>query len=352
MPQRAPLIFLAVSLAALLPLVLQVAWPFLTGFLLASVLSIVMYPVNQSLIRRLKRPALATFLTTFATVSVVGIVFAFAGFTITKELTAAYNSLSQRSLEEGGWPTLVTHIADRGIAALATRLPVNQDAIREQLIDQMKNASGYLLNNIGTAVGGLTTIFLTSVMVTVFLYFLLKHGESWVGQLAALTPLDSHTIASIRQAVHDSVVANVYGVFAAAMGQGVFLGLGFWFAGIRAPALWGVLGGLASIIPVLGAPLVWVPVVIAYVLMGAYWKALLMALWGSLVVGSIDNVLRPVVVGAREKQHPVLIALSAIGGTYAFGPLGILLGPLVISVVAVLLTEIQALRSHAVAVEG
>ena len=237
MPQRGPLIFLAVLLAALLPLLLQVAWPFLTSFLLASVLSVVMNPVNQSLIRRLRRPGLATFLTTFATVLVLGVIFAVACFTITKELTAAYDALSRRSLEEGGWPTMVTHIADRGVAALATRLPIDKDAIRAELIDYMKAASGYLLNNIGAAVGGLTSVFITSVLVTVFLYFLLRHGDAWLGQLAVLTPLDPRTTASIRQAVHDSIVANVNGVFAAAVGQGLFLGLGFWFIGVRAPAL-------------------------------------------------------------------------------------------------------------------
>jgi predicted PurR-regulated permease PerM len=79
--------------------------------------------------------------------------------------------------------------------------------------------------------------------------------------------------------------------------------------------------------------------------MGSYWKAVVLALWASLVVGSVDNVLRPFVVGAREKQHPILIALAAIGGTYAFGPMGILLGPLVVSLAAALLKEIQGLVS-------
>jgi predicted PurR-regulated permease PerM len=141
-------------------------------------------------------------------------------------------------------------------------------------------------------------------------------------------------------------VANVNGVFAAAIGQGLFLSLGFWFVGLRSPVLWGAVGGLASIIPVVGTPLVWIPVVIAYLLMGSYWKAVVLALWGSLVVGSVDNLLRPLVVGAHEKQHPMLIALAAIGGTYAFGPMGILLGPLVVSLAAALLKEIQELVSY------
>lgn len=345
MPPRGPLIFLAVALIALLPFLILVALPFLTSFILASILAVVMSPVKEWLVRRIHRAGLATLLTTFATVLVVGIVVAFASFTIARELTAAYDALSRRSLEEGGWPTLVTHTADRVVDALATRLPVNKEAIRTELIDRMKGASGYLLNSVGAAVGGAANILITALLVAVILYFLLRYGKAWIARLALLTPLDPRTTASILRTIHDSVVANVNGVFAAAVGQGVFLSLGFWFVGLRSPALWGAVGGLASIIPLIGAPLVWVPVVIAYLLMGSYWKAVVLGLWASLVVGSVDNVLRPFVVGAREKQHPMLIALAAIGGTYAFGPMGILLGPLVVSLAAALLKEIQGLVS-------
>jgi len=345
MSKRGPLIFLVVALAALLPSLLRIAWPFLTSFILAAILAIVINPVNRWLSRRVHRLGLATFLTTFATVLLLGTILGFAGFAITQELTATYDALSRRSLEEGGWPTLVTHTADRIVDALATRLPVNRDAIRTEFIDRMKAASGYLLNNIGAAVGGATTVFITGVLVTIFLYFLLRYGEDWIGRLAILTPLDSRTTASILRTVNDAVVANVNGVFAAAVGQGLLLSLGFWFVGVRSPVLWGAVGGLASIIPVVGAPLVWVPVAIAFLLMGSYWKALLLGIWGSLVVGSVDNVLRPFVVGARDKQHPMLIALAAVGGTYAFGALGILLGPLVVSLVAALLKEIRELVS-------
>jgi predicted PurR-regulated permease PerM len=346
MPQRGPLVFLIVVLIVLVPFLIQVAWPFVTSLILASILAVVTYPIQESLSRRFHiRPGLATLLTTFATVLVVGIVIAFAGFTVSRELTAAYDELSRRSLEEGGWPTLVTHTVDRAVDALATRLPINKAAIRTELIDRMKGASGYLLDSVGGAVGGATTVFLTGVLVTIFLYFLLRYGKQWIERLALLTPLDPRTTASIVRTIHDSVVANVNGVFAAAVGQGLLLIVGFWFVGVRSPALWGAVGGLASIIPVVGAPLVWVPVVIAFLLMGSYWKAVLLALWGSLVVGSVDNVLRPFVVGAGEKQHPMLIALAAIGGTYAFGPMGILLGPLVVSLAAALLKEIQSLVS-------
>ena len=344
MSKRGSLIFLAVLLAALLPILLQIAWPFFTAFILASVIAIVMNPAKEWLTLRIHRPGLATFVTTFATVSLLGILLVVAGFTLTQELTAAYNALSRRSLEEGGWPALATDTADRVVDALATRLPVNKEAIRTELIGRMKAASGYLLSNVGAAVGGVTTVVVTVLLVTIFLYFLLRYGRDWILRLAVLTPLDQGTTARILRTVHDSVVANVIGVFAVVVGQGLLLILGFWVVGVRSPVLWGAVGGLASVIPIVGAPLVWVPVAIAFLLMSSYWKALLLGLWGSLVVGSVDNVLRPFVVGTRDKQHPMLIALAAIGGTYAFGALGILLGPLVVSLVAAVLKEIQLER--------
>ena len=343
--KRGPLIFLGVVLALLLPSVLKIAWPFLTSFLLASILAIVINPANQWLSRRVHPLGFAAFLTTFATVILLGIIVAFAGISITQELTTTYDALSQRSLEEGGWPALVAHTTDRVADALATRLPVNKDAIRTALVDGMKAITGYLLKHAGAAIGGVTTILITGMLVTIFLYFLLRYGEEWIGRLADLIPLDLRITASLFKTVHDSVVANVYGVLAVAAAQGVLLGLGFWFVGVRSPALWGAFGGLASVIPVVGSPLIWVPVVIAFVFMGLYWKALLLGLWGALIVGSVDNVLRPFVVRAHSKQHPMLIGLAAIGGTYAFGPLGILLGPLLVSLVAAILKEIQELIS-------
>ncbi len=345
MSKRGNLIFLSVLLAALLPSVLQIAWPFLTPFILASVLAVMVNPVNSWLNRRLHRLGLTTFLTTCATVLLLGTLLTIAGFTLVQELSATYDALSRRSLVEGGWPALFTHTIDRVVEALATHLPLDREAIRSELLNEMTTVAGYLHDNLGAAVGGLSSVLIAGLLTTVFLYFLLRHGEDWIDRLAVLTPLDPSVTARLFQTMHDSVVANVNGVFAVAFGQGLFLGLGFWFVGVRSPVLWGTIGGLASIIPVVGSPLVWLPVVGGFLFTGSYGKALLLGLWGMLVVGSVDNVLRPFVVRAHDKQHPLLIALGAVGGTYAFGVLGILLGPVVVSLVAALLKEIQELLS-------
>jgi predicted PurR-regulated permease PerM len=330
MSKRIPLLFLAALLLVLLPFVAQVAWPFLNPFLVAGILAVVIGPMNEKVMRGLKGRTRGTLVTTLVTILLLGVILVFAGFAVTRELAAVYDSLNRRSLDEGGWPALVTHTADRVVEALATRLPIDREEIRNELMERMKTATGFLLQQAGAAAGGLTSGIVNGLLTAVFLYVLLLHGEAWVARLRKAFPLDPEVTERLFTTVHRSVVANVSGVAAVALGQGVFLGIGFWFVGVRSPVLWGMIGGLASIIPVAGAPLVWVPAVVGFLVMGAYGKALILALWGSLIVGSIDNILRPFVVsGSGDKQHPLLVALAAIGGAYAFGMLGILLGPLV-----------------------
>lgn len=340
---RQALIFLALAVLALLPFLVQIMWPFLTSFILASILAIVVNPANTWLRNRVRWAGVAAFVTTLAVGVLLGIVVVALGFALTHELTDAYDALSRRSLQEGGWAALVTNTADRVVEALATRLPVNQEAIRTEILDQMKTATEYLLKNVGGAVGGLTTTLITILLVTIFLYFLLRYGAGWVERMAALVPLDPRATSRLFQTVQDSVIANVNGVVVVAVVQGLLLAVGFWFVDVRSPVLWGAIGGAASILPIVGSPLVWVPLVIAFLVMGSFWKALILGLWGALVVGSVDNVLRSVVVGAREKQHPVVVALAVVGGTYAFGVLGILLGPLIISLITALVTEMQTM---------
>jgi predicted PurR-regulated permease PerM len=343
MRQRGSLVILIIVLALLVPALVQMARPFFTAFILAALIATVANPIQERLARRLHRPALAAFVTTFGTVLLLGLLLTIASFALSGELSSAYNTLNQRSLEEGGWPALVSGTVDRAIDAVATRVPVNKEAMRTELVQRMKGAGAFLLSSIGTAVGGVATTLMTGLLVTIFLYFLLRYGGDWLARLAALTPLEPHTSRRIIRTLQDSIVANVNGVFAVAMAQGLLLILGFWFVGLRSPVLWGSVGGLASVVPMIGAPLVWAPVTISYLVMGSYWKALLLGAWGTLIVGSVDNILRPIVVGAGERLHPVIIGLAAIGGTYAFGALGILLGPVVVSFVAVLLKELQRL---------
>lgn len=343
MKQKSALIFLTVALALLIPALLRIAAPFLTPFIIAALLAVMTDPLRKWFRMHTRRPALAAALATLTTVVAMGALLTVAAITLTSELTDAYNALNEQSMEEGGWPALATHTTERIADAVAKRVAIDKEAIRTELINRMKWASGYVLSNVGVALSEATNVIINGLLVTIFLYFLLRHGGDWITRLAGLAPIDGRTSASLIKAVRDSVMANMSGMFAVAAGQAVLLSIGFWIAGMHSPVLWGVLGGAASIVPIVGALLVWAPVAISYLLTGVYWKAIFLAVWGAIIVGSADNVLRAWVVGVRDKQHPMIIALAAIGGAYAFGALGIILGPLVVSLAAALIKEISLL---------
>ena len=137
--------------------------------------------------------------------------------------------------------------------------------------------------------------------------------------------------------IGDTIYATIYGTLAVSSAQGVLGGLMFWWLGLSAPLLWGVVMALLAVVPVLGAFIVWIPAALFLVLEGNWGKALILALWGMFVVGTVDNLLRPILVGNRLKLHTVLAFMSVVGGLILFGPAGLILGPLALTVTAVLL---------------
>jgi len=146
--------------------------------------------------------------------------------------------------------------------------------------------------------------------------------------------------------VSDTVHATLYGTLAVAVVQGTLGGLMFWWLGLPAPLLWGIVMGLLAVVPVLGAFVIWIPAALFLVLEGSEGKALLLTLWGVIVIGGIDNLLYPMWVGRRLKMHTVLTFISVVGGLIVFGPAGLILGPVVFTVTRLLL-EIWSRRNVA-----
>jgi len=138
------------------------------------------------------------------------------------------------------------------------------------------------------------------------------------------------------------VGASVYGVFTIAIVQGTLGGLAFWILGLPSAIVWGVAMIFLSMIPMLGAFIVWVPAAIYLFATGHYVKGVVLVLWGTLVIGMIDNFLRPKLVGGRTKLHELLIFFAVLGGLQVFGVLGIVLGPVVLAITLALVDVFRA----------
>jgi predicted PurR-regulated permease PerM len=340
-PQKRHLIFLTILLALLLPLFWWVVSPFIAPFLISMVLAIVLYPISKRVSRRTGRPAFAAAITTLGTMIVLGGLSVAATVALTGEVTEAYAALNRLSVQEGGWPALVSHTTDRVLEQIERRVPIDRAAIQNELINRLKTLSGTILKWTGSMLAEITSGFFNGILATIFLYFMLIHGVDWIESLISVVPLEPRTTRSLIRTVHDSIVANVNGVLAVALSQAIMLSIGFSVAGIRSPVLWGSIGGLASVIPLVGGMIIWVPIIVGLAITGAYLKAILLALWCGIVVGSADNLVRPWVVAGTVQQHPLLIALAMFGGTAAFGTAGVLFGPVILSLVIAVWTELN-----------
>lgn len=183
--------------------------------------------------------------------------------------------------------------------------------------------------------------FVTCVFAAVFLYVFLVNGKAWITQLMSALPIDPSVRDRILTSIRDAIVANVDGILAMAVAEAMLFGTIFQIAGITPSAMWGALAGLSSMIPLLGAAAVWLPLAIRFGIQGFWIKAATIGGVCLAVQQAIALLLVPRLIGTRLRQSPLLIVLSIMGAASAFGVLGILVGPVIISILGVLVHELR-----------
>src|SRR5262249_48220719 len=145
------------------------------------------------------------------------------------------------------------------------------------------------------------------------LFFLLRDAPRLLPLARAFLPFDGTQSEALLNRMAETIHAIVFGQTVVAIVQGTLGGPAFWALGLSSPLLWGVVMTFLCLVPLLGAPTVWAPMALLLAMQGAYGKALALALWGMLVVGTVDNFLRPLLIGARTQLHPLLVFFSGFG---------------------------------------
>ena len=161
------------------------------------------------------------------------------------------------------------------------------------------------------------------------LFFLLRDGSAVAERIREAIPLHSNQKAALFTRFADVVRATVKGGIVVAMVQGALGGIAFWFLEIHAALLWAVLMAFLSLVPAIGAALVWLPVAIYFLATGAIWQGIGLILYGVLVIGLVDNLLRPFLVGKDTKLPDYVVLISTLGGIEVFGLNGFVIGPLI-----------------------
>jgi predicted PurR-regulated permease PerM len=234
----------------------------------------------------------------------------------------------------------------RFVAYLDRYVDVDQLRDPQYASERLQGLAAVVASRTLGIVGGLIGAVVQMFFVLFALYYLLKDADAIVPAVRGMIPLTDDEIDEVFARTHDVINASLYGVLVVAAVQGALGGIGFAIVGLPSPVLWGVVMFLLSTIPVAGAPVVWVPAAIYLGLTGQWWKALVLTAWGTLVVGLIDNFLRPRLVGERARLHELLVFISVLGGLHLFGVLGLVIGPVVVAVALSLVDVLRRAQRH------
>ncbi|MEO8335768.1 MAG: AI-2E family transporter [bacterium] len=305
---RAVVLILALGVAILLALS-----PFFSGLLGTAVLYVIFVKPYQWLTRSM-RPGYAATITLVAALLLIGLPLIWLLGVVIGEAPGALRSVQGSSLftRIGGLTIGTVHVGA-----------------------EIAKASGsivsWLSGQFFAFVGSATSAALNLVIAFFGLYYMLRSGPEVWHTVRGYIPFSPHTSETLRQRFFSVTEATLLGTVLVAVMQGAIVGVGFWLVDLPSPLFWGTVTAFASILPVLGSALVWLPGVIVLALESRYGAAAGLAAIGGLVASNIDNLIRPLVYRRVSDIHPMVTLIGAFAGVKYFGLLGVLLGPLAIA---------------------
>jgi predicted PurR-regulated permease PerM len=306
----------------------RIIWNFMLALLLAAVLAGLAQPVYRRLVRGFRgRLNLASATTVALSLAVVVIPIAlFMGVLVDQSL--------KTSKVAGEWvkqyweqPANIDREI-QSIPVLRDLLPY-QDEIVEKAGQLAHKAGSFVAQQVASGARGTAEYFLTLFVMLYAMFTFLIHGQTLLDAGFRFVPLSEEDKSRLLQTFTSVTRASLYGTVAIGIVQGGLAGASFAVAGIEGALFWGTVMAVLSIIPGVGTALVWVPAVIFLALNGQTGAAVGIALWCVLVVGTVDNVLRPMLVGKETEMPDLLIMLTTMGGLAVFGAVGIIIGPIV-----------------------
>ncbi len=304
-------------------LAFQVLSPFLASLAWAAVFAMMFHGVHRELVPRFgpNRAALVT--TLMAAVLIVApavtLVSVFA-----REVPQVVDYIKTVTPT---MPHQIQALWDRVRAISPMELPPEPTLL---LRDGVQRALAFLAPRAGVVVADAFAT-LGSLLVMLFsLFFLLRDGEALGAQIRELLPLPERERDRLMNETRDLVIASVGAALLVAAAQGGIGGVAFWLLGIAAPVIWGVVMAMCSLIPVVGAALVWVPTALYLLLTGEIVRGIILVLVGVLAISMADNILRPLLLAGRTSASGLIVFLGLLGGVSAFGFIGLVLGPIVL----------------------
>ena len=308
-----------------------ILWPFFGAVLWGTILAIVFAPLDRRLQANFgERRTLAALTTVVIVLLLVILPFTLIGGLLIQEALGAYDKFQSGELSVsryfqqalGALPAWIIDVLHRfGLADLGS--------VQNKMSTGLMQGSKFLATK-AVEIGQNTFDMAVNVCIVLYLlFFLLRDGDELARRIRTAVPLHPDQRRELFEMFTTVTRATVKGNVVTAIVQGALGGLIFWILDVHAPVLWGVVMAFLSLLPAVGCALVWLPVAIFFLVTGALWQGIVLIAFGVLVIGLVDNVLRPILVGKDTKMPDYVVLVSTLGGIAIFGLNGFVIGPLI-----------------------
>jgi predicted PurR-regulated permease PerM len=314
--------------------------PFLTPIILGVAASVVAYPIYLKLTKMFGsgtgwKANLAAFLTIFLIIVIIIVPLFFLISRIYVEVQSLYTMLTDES-DRSIVIDRLNAISQSISASLFHLVPAYTfDSLN--VTEYMKSFLIWIFGNLDRIFTGLATVAIYMFVFVLSMFYFIRDGATIKRKFISWSPLLDKYDEYITETLKKAILSVFGGTIVVSAIQGILTGLGFFIFGIPTPVVWGAAAALAAFVPGIGTSLVLIPGVLYLIIIGHYYYALGLVIWGIFAVGLIDNILGPHLINKGVNVHPFLILISVLGGLSTFGPIGLILGPLVMAFLFALL---------------
>lgn len=306
--------------------------PFFAPIAWAAVFAIVFSPLHIKLRNHISQPWLNASIMTLLVIVIIVVPVVFLSLALVTEVVQTYDLVQQwvNSGKYQEWFRIFQHPffihLKEEISNIAN---LNSIDLMSVASSGMQKLSSFAVSQITGIVQNFSKTLFSFVLMLFTLFYFFKDGGKIVDFLIHLVPLSPMRQEEILSQFSEVITATVRGDIFVALLQGSLGGLAFWVLGLPSPIFWGALMAFLSILPVIGAPIVYIPAGVILLFHHDYVRGIVLLVWGSVVVSQIDNFLRPMLISGKTKLHTLILFFSILGGIYVFGFLGLIMGPVV-----------------------
>ncbi len=321
--------FLVALLLITLALFLYLIKDYILALLMAGVACQIAMPLYRKLLNKTKnKPTLSATLTVLSFLVLIIVPLLFFAILLTEEAVNTANRLSpfinnqidKISHNEFEFPSWLSFGID--LSPYKSEILSRLGSLASQLGD-------LLINFISSFTGSTFTFFINLTIFLYALFFYLRYGKKLLEYIQQIVPLKKENFYLLINRANSITLATLKGAILIGGIQGALIGVGFWFTRIPNPIFWGTVAAVASLIPSIGIGLVWLPGAIYLYFTGHPYMALLLSLWSIFIAGSVDNFLRPYLVGKDTKMPDLMVFVTTLGGISLFGLTGVIIGPVI-----------------------